>query len=532
MLSKYFNLIDPMLKDNFSLLETKIKSSKEVFDKEEMYLISGDFWGIQKFIFEGLTTDKAAKVLRAKSAFVLIYMEFLSKYICEKFGIDEKYIISLTAGKFEILSPKFDEKLFLEIEEEVNNYFLTNYFGMSGVSLIYKKVKKEEFFDNYKTFRMKVIKEVEKKKFQKFDLKSNNQILSYDTSITNKTLCPICNIRKKEEEYCKICNSFVELGKKLTNRNVFYLGNDEFDIFTDAQLEIKVTKQIKSYIPKNGNTPFTLEEIANFSGDEEKGIKALGVLKADVDGMGNFIKDSDVTDNFDNFEIFSKGLDGFFSLYVVDILRKKYRNIYTIFTGGDDLFLVGAWDEILSFSRDIREKFREFVKNKSTKHLTISFGIVVAKPSVPIKYLADVSEENLEEAKEFCCDSNYKKLKKSECKEDSYKKDAICMFDEVVNWNSYIEVFKKLDTIFKEIKKDNDFDTTYLYRILAICDMSKKLQEKFSLENSLWRSKLVYLARDDKDEQKLNEKIVSFIENKPIETKLFLVEYIYKRRKI
>jgi len=146
MLSKYFNLIDPMLKDNFSLLETKIKSSKEVFDKEEMYLISGDFWGIQKFIFEGLTTDKAAKVLRAKSAFVLIYMEFLSKYICKKFGIDEKYIISLTAGKFEILSPKFDEKLFLEIEEEVNNYFLTNYFGMSGVSLIYKKVKKEEFF--------------------------------------------------------------------------------------------------------------------------------------------------------------------------------------------------------------------------------------------------------------------------------------------------------------------------------------------------------------------------------------------------
>ena len=143
-----------------------------------------------------------------------------------------------------------------------------------------------------------------------------------------------------------------------------------------------------------------------------------------------------------------------------------------------------------------------------------------------------MSEENLEEAKEFCCDSNYKKLKKSECKEDSYEKDAICMFDEVVNWNSYIEVFKKLDTIFKEIKKDSDFDTTYLYRILAICDMSKKLQEKFSLEKSLWRSKLVYLARDDKDEQKLNEKIVSFIENKPIETKLFLVEYIYKRRKI
>ena len=34
---------------------------------DEMYLIAGDFYGIQKFIFENINTKNAAKILRAKS---------------------------------------------------------------------------------------------------------------------------------------------------------------------------------------------------------------------------------------------------------------------------------------------------------------------------------------------------------------------------------------------------------------------------------------------------------------------------------
>jgi len=483
----------------------------EIYD--ENVLIFGDFWGIQKFIFEGLTTQYAAKVLRSKSAFILIFMDIVSQYIIKIFNSDLKSRISLNAGKFEILisKDKFDENLFKDIQKEIDSYFLEKFYALSGVSLGFIEVSKEEFNNHYKNFRKRVLDEVEKVKFNKFNLNENIAILKYDKDINNQNLCPICNIRKKEKEYCKICNRFVELGKKLTFKESFYVSNKDLYIFEKEDLKVKVTKKLKSYVPRKGNSPLTLEEIAeNSCKDLETGLKALGVLKADVDGMGNFIKNSDVTEKLENFDSFSKEIDAFFSGYVTDVLRGKskykdrFRNIYTIFAGGDDLFLVGAWDEILEFARVIRNDFIDFQNNKG---LTISFGIVVSKPSVPIKYLAEVSEEYLEQSKEM----------------DG--KDAITMFEESVKWDDYLKVFKELDELFR----NKEFDSIYLYRLLEICEMSKNVKYKGSIKDTIWKSKLVYISRD-KEEMEILKDIHAKIENNPKEVKLFLIEYIYKRR--
>ena len=61
----------------FIELKDKQKDIKELLTSENMYLISGDFYGIQKFIFDGLTTKNAAKVLRAKSAFVQLFTSYI-----------------------------------------------------------------------------------------------------------------------------------------------------------------------------------------------------------------------------------------------------------------------------------------------------------------------------------------------------------------------------------------------------------------------------------------------------------------------
>jgi len=490
----------------------KIEFLKKIHIENENILISGDFWGIQKFIFEGVTTQYAAKVLRSKSAFILIYMDLLSQYIIKKFKLNISNRISLNAGKFEILLPKekFNEDTFNSIQKEVDDYFLKNFYGLSGVSLAFVKVNKEEFENRYKDFREKVIKKVEKVKFKKFNLSEKNALLEYDTDINNQNLCPICNIRKKEDEYCKVCDYFVLLGKKLTHRKVFEASNKDLNIF-EGDFKVKVNKNLKSYIPKKDNTPLTLEEIAqNSCKDFDNGIKALGILKADVDGMGNFIKNSNVTENLINFDNFSKEIDAFFSGYVTDVLRgkskygNKFRNIYTVFAGGDDLFLIGAWDEILEFARVIRNDFMDFQNNNG---LTISFGIVVSKPSVPIKYLAEISEEYLESSKEL----------------DG--KDAVTLFDETVKWDNYLKIFRELEEVFE----DREFDTVYLYRLLEICEMAKNVKFNNSIKETIWKSKLVYISKENNEIDVL-EKIYSKIEEYPKEVKLFLFEYIYKRR--
>ena len=112
---------------------------------ENMYLISGDFYGIQKFIFEGLTTKNAAKVLRAKSAFVQLFTSVISKYICSKLQIDEKCILTQNAGKFEILSPKMDENIINEIQKTVNEYFIKTFYGLSGINICFVSCDKNDF---------------------------------------------------------------------------------------------------------------------------------------------------------------------------------------------------------------------------------------------------------------------------------------------------------------------------------------------------------------------------------------------------
>ena len=162
---------------------------------------------------------------------------------------------------------------------------------------------------------------------------------------------------------------------------------------------IITSDHIKSYILFDGKSPADFKLLAeNSCKESETGIKSLAILKADVDNMGKFLEKSDVTNSFENFDSFSKTMDNFFSLYIPEMMKAKYPNTYTVFAGGDDLFLLGAWDEVLSMAREIESEFKDFVKSDK---LSISFGIAIAKPSTPISYLADYTEKLLEVAKDI-----------------------------------------------------------------------------------------------------------------------------------
>ena len=501
-MSKYFNtnIHNPQYE----------KKSIENLLAEKMTLIAGDFWGIQSFIFERLATKNAAKVLRSKSAFIQIFTQILAEYICDRLGIDKNYILTINAGKFEMLAP-FEDVDLSGIQKKVDEYFIKNFYGLSGAVVCGVGVSKNEWENDYKNFRDRVAKAVEMAKFQKFDLPHTNPVLDYGEGIDNQTLCKICNIRKIEQQNCHICDIFVDLGKRLTQKEAKEIASDELGIvFDDFVTNIKIDSRIKSYIPKKEyGEPLTFEEIAKNSCEgEDVGIKALGIIKADVDNMGNYIKNSDITKNFTNFDEFSKGLDSFFSIYVPKLLREKYRNIYTVFAGGDDLFLIGAWDEVMSFAREIREQFKEYVKDDS---LSISFGLSIAKPSTPVSYLATHTEELLEDAKGV----------------DG--KDSLAIWGETVKWDSYLQVFEALQKVFENY---GQLETSTIYRFLQFCDMSKRAKAG-DVKETIWKSKLNYLFSrnlDIKKDAKLMEVLNKEIEEHPSEAKLFLSEFVYKRR--
>ena len=529
------------LKPDITPLDTLLK------DDKKFLLIAGDFFGIQKFIFDQLSTKNASKVLRAKSAYIQIFTKVLTYYICDRLNIGKEYILTSNAGKFEILSPVTDLNIIQEIQEELDRFFLKNFYGLSGLGITTKECSAEDFKDPklYRVLRESLSNKIELTKFNKFDLTRQAQEMEYAQDIDNKTLCKVCNIRKIENENCSLCNDFIFMGEKLTKSDSFTISREDGDIeifenyyitFSAQKGEIIETFDIgkkgessdnhwaiSSYVKRNSQSVADFTELANSScNNADTGIKAIGVLKGDVDSLGKYLRESDVTESFENFELFSKSLNNFFSVYVPKVLMsEKYSNTYTVFAGGDDIFLIGAWDEIIKLALVIEEEFKIFVKNK----LSISMGIIVTKPSTPVKYLADICEEKLEEAKEF----------------NNGEKDAISIFDETVKWADYTQQRKTVLNIFEQYA---DFvnNTAFLYRLLELIKMRQNIDK--NMENSMWRSKLNYSFRrnvferikNNTEETKRAElffkAIYEMIENHPNEAKMILSEFIYTRREV
>jgi len=524
---KYIDLIEEP-KDISSLLQ------------DDMLLINGDFYGIQKFIFERLATKNAAKVLRAKSAYVQLFTEYLAKYICRKLGVDEDHIITSNAGRFEVLVP-YNETIkstIQEVQKKVDNFFIKNFYGLSGVMISAVRCSRDDFDegDRYRAFRKNIIDSVEDAKFQKFNLASSDapSVMEYDTNLTNQCLCRICNIRKitactdtsTQNEHCEVCEQFIALGKKLSDELNTKIASKNYGISLDDNetIELELTAKIQSYVLRDKNN-----EIVDFKAlsESSEGLDALGILKADVDNMGLFLssKENEVTKSFEKFDSFSKTIDNFFSLYIPKLMQKDYENTYTVFAGGDDLFLLGAWSEIVALAREIEQEFKVFVQSDK---LSISFGIAMAKPSTPISYLAEYAEYLLEEAKGIDGE-----------KEVAHPKDAITLFDETVKWKSYKEVYEKLYLSLENFEVH--LNTAFLYRLLALIEMSKKLKYTGDIPSSMWKSKFRYSFNRNVLERIKNtiakqkaEEVLKLlgrlIDESPKETKMVVSEFIYKRR--
>jgi len=198
--------------------------NKEDFEKKVFLLVVGDFFGIQEFIFDEVQTKYAAKILRAKSAFVQLLTKVLAYYICEEVGVSEYSIISTHAGKFEILLP--NEKNIInklkEIEIEFHNYFANTFFGQTGVGIAFEEASIEDFVlkDKYKDLRIALSDKIEEIKFKKFGLKeSGYKVFDIDKDLNNQNLCNFCHKRKGKSKngivICEECEKYVKLGEKL-----------------------------------------------------------------------------------------------------------------------------------------------------------------------------------------------------------------------------------------------------------------------------------------------------------------------------
>jgi CRISPR-associated protein Csm1 len=167
----------------------------------------------------------------------------------------------------------------------------------------------------------------------------------------------------------------------------------------------------------------------------------LGALKADVDNLG-LIFSIGLGDalTFTRFACLSRMLNHFFSDYLVKRIESEFKDMYIIFAGGDDLFLLGPWTQLIHFTREVGRAFQRYVADNP--EVTLSAGIAIAKSRLPVPGIAALAKTHLEESKDKSVSG-------------VMLKNAVTAFDTTVSWADFDKLIEKGDWLHDLISKQH-----------------------------------------------------------------------------
>lgn len=437
-------------------------------------LIIGNISGIQDFIFN-VTSEKAAQKLKGKSFFVQLLADICASYIIEKLNLKKANILYSGGGNFFILASKCSYKLLEESRKEISKSLIgTGLFLAIG----YSEVTLNDFGNFSKVFSNSV-KEAGKSKFQKFkecdyeDIfepkpqKLNQDGIYKDLTDELKKSKDYFIRKKRDDDNSEYQLPFYKLGYAVEFHNEVtgiskesILFNDtnfsksyqsfrfavkdlplwskkELQIFEAAISEIEKRLEIeRPNAEENPGSIITFERLADFS-YLETGTDKLGILKMDIDNLGKIFSKGlpEELRSISRIASISRSIRWFFEGYMNTLINSdEFKNrLYTVFSGGDDFFLVGGWNKVFDFTRKVYKEFREFVCEHPA--ITLSASLVVVDENYPISRFADISEKRLHEAKYL-----------------SKNKNSINVFDTVVNWNEFDDAFELKEKIVGLIK--------------------------------------------------------------------------------
>ncbi|VXD14452.1 type III-A CRISPR-associated protein Cas10/Csm1 [Planktothrix paucivesiculata] len=216
---------------------------------------------------------------------------------------------------------------------------------------------------------------------------------------------------------------------------------------------------------------------ANELADIAEGIKRVGYLRMDVDKLGQiFAKGLGEHQNLPRLAGLSRQMTYFFKVYLNSLAENREDNLFKplgnsvkslsqsdrknlvfIYAGGDDLFISGAWNEVVEFSFDVYQSFRHYTGQHPD--ITISGGISLAGAKFPLYQAASGSGSAEEKAK-------------------GNGRDSLGLFNTALKWEEWLgkENIKvsQLQTIDATIKKY--LQTVSLPDLFGVLPFVQKLQ--------------------------------------------------------
>jgi CRISPR-associated protein Csm1 len=216
----------------------------------------------------------------------------------------------------------------------------------------------------------------------------------------------------------------------------------------------------------------------------DRGRSFLGAFKADVDNLGlifsiGFTKEKTRL-SISRFASLSRMLNHFFSVELIRLVKERAPDCYVVFAGGDDLFFLGPWVDVIELGLHLRQRFQDF--SAGNPDITLSAGIGVFKASQPIREIATQAEALLENAKHFS--------------QEGQLKNAVSLFGEVVPWDQLGKLLQRGQEL-DDLMQRGVLPSGLVNRLLGYSRQRRRFRQHRQMRDGLYLSHLAYdLARN------------------------------------
>lgn len=409
----------------------------DFYEEKAFLLYSMDISGIQDFIYT-ITSQNALKTLRTRSFYLEIMMEHIIDCLLQKLHLSRANLIYSGGGHCYILMAN-TEKTKLAAEnyvQELNRWFLDTF----QISLYIGSGQAPCSANTLKNFPEGSYEQIFKTIGDGILTGKNHRYTSSQIKMLNakkySNYTRECKVCKKiadvdEEGLCFICSAVKGFSGNILYDEFFTVSLEKskgalplpggYFLTSDSEETLKARmRQDNSFVRAYSKNRFFTERhaatklwVGNYTdgqtfeeyAESSEGVKRLGIIRADVDNLGQtFVSGFANPENQNRYvtlsrtATLSRQLSLFFKRHINKILEAgEYslditnddqphpRKAAICYSGGDDLFIVGAWNEIIELAIDIRRKFERYTQGT----LTMSAGIGIYAASYPISAIAE-----------------------------------------------------------------------------------------------------------------------------------------------
>lgn len=477
--------------------EKTFKNGANSFYKKQSFMLIGfRLEGVQDFIYT-ITSKGAHKQLRSRAFYVEMMSQWFVDSFLKKSGLTRANVLySDTEHGYIIVGNTNDNRnIIVEAQKEFNEFLLENFgvklymaVGTAGFSA--SQVMMENSSDEYTNIFREIdfiLDKNSKNRYQASEILKLNKAGKKDGRE-----CAICHSTGNmvdDQNKCELCEKLENFSTNIQKQEFFVINDDSngLPVSKNAYLSTVTEDEVKKgevqgrIYAKNRLDTGHMQETHIWVGDYSMtndynsyakrkwtkdengnsiGIKRLGALMIDVDDLyagflsGFKIQGEGKYTTMSRYATLSRRLQSFFKLYLNNFSEDKELSI--IYSEGDDVFAIGAWDDILDFVQDVYDYFKKWTDGK----MTFSAGVALVESKTPINVIARETKALLDKAK-------------------LSGKDRITLFseDNVFTFNEYIQdiVFDKLSVIREFFENEQDHGKAFAYKLL---DLIRNRSEK------------------------------------------------------